>query len=121
MAEGKFVSYLRVSTIKQGRSGLGLEAQRAAVETFLDGGRWKIIEEFVETESGKRDDRPALQRALTSCRIHHATLAIAKLDRLSRDAALSVPKTMYGRRPRCKREIDYQRSVRVRSCIRPLN
>jgi DNA invertase Pin-like site-specific DNA recombinase len=87
MAEGKFVSYLRVSTIKQGRSGLGLEAQRAAVETFLDGGRWKIIEEFVETESGKRDDRPALQRALTSCRIHHATLAIAKLDRLSRDAA----------------------------------
>src|SRR3954453_4806650 len=60
MAEGKFVSYLRVSTIKQGRSGLGLEAQRAAVETFLDGGRWKIIEEFVETKSGKRDDRPAV-------------------------------------------------------------
>ncbi len=87
MAEGKFVSYLRVSTIKQGRSGLGLEAQRAAVETFLDGGRWKIIEEFVETESGKRDDRPALQRALTSCRIHDATLLIAKSDRLSRDAA----------------------------------
>jgi DNA invertase Pin-like site-specific DNA recombinase len=87
MAEGKFVSYLRVSTIKQGRSGLGLEAQRAAVETFLDGGRWKIIEEFVETESGKRDDRPALHRALTSCRIHDATLLIAKLDRLSRDAA----------------------------------
>lgn len=87
MAQGKFISYLRVSTAKQGRSGLGLEAQRAAVEAFLNGGRWIVLEEFVETESGKWDDRPALQRALTSCRIHDATLLIAKLDRLSRDAA----------------------------------
>jgi hypothetical protein len=66
MAAGKFVSDLRVSTIKQGRSGLVLEAQRAAVESFLNGGRWKIIEEFVETEteSGKADDRASLQRAV---------------------------------------------------------
>jgi DNA invertase Pin-like site-specific DNA recombinase len=60
MAQGKFASYLRKSTQKQERSGLGLEAQRAAVDTFLNGGRWTILEEFVETESGKRDDRPAL-------------------------------------------------------------
>jgi DNA invertase Pin-like site-specific DNA recombinase len=86
MAEGKFVSYLRVSTGKQERSGLGLEAQRKAVTDFLDGGDWKIIEEFVETESGKRDDRPALMQALSLCRIHGAALVIAKLDRLSRDA-----------------------------------
>jgi DNA invertase Pin-like site-specific DNA recombinase len=87
MAEGKFVSYLRVSTGKQERSGLGLEAQRKAVTDYLNGGRWAIIEEFVETESGKRDDRPKLTEALTLCRIHGATLLIAKLDRLSRDAS----------------------------------
>ena len=87
MAEGKFVSYLRVSTGKQERSGLGLEAQRNAVAQFLNGGNWSIIQEFVETESGKRDDRPKLVEALTLCRIHGATLLIAKLDRLSRDAS----------------------------------
>ena len=54
---------------------------------YLNGGRWDIIEEFVETESGKRDDRPKLTEALTLCRIHGATLLIAKLDRLSRDAS----------------------------------
>ena len=87
MAAGKFIPYYRVSTARQGRSGLGLDAQRAAVEAFLNGGSWQIIEEFIETESGKRDDRPELQKALASCRIHRATLLIAKLDRLSRDAA----------------------------------
>jgi DNA invertase Pin-like site-specific DNA recombinase len=87
MAEGKFVSYLRVSTGKQERSGLGLEAQRKAVADFLNGGQWTIIEEFVETESGKRDDRPKLTEALTLCRLRGATLLIAKLDRLSRDAS----------------------------------
>ena len=57
---GKFVSYLRVSTKRQGASGLGLEAQRAAVTTFLNGGRWKLVEEHVEIESGKDDhNRPA--------------------------------------------------------------
>lgn len=87
MADGKFVSYLRVSTARQGRSGLGLEAQRAAVTDFLNGGRWKLIDEFVEVESGSKNDREALAAALATCRLHKATLVIAKLDRLSRDAA----------------------------------
>jgi DNA invertase Pin-like site-specific DNA recombinase len=86
MAQGKFVSYLRVSTDKQGRSGLGLEAQRKAVEDFLNGGRWTLLEEFVEVESGSRDGRPKLAEGLALCRLHGATLVIAKLDRLSRDA-----------------------------------
>ena len=87
MAKGRYVSYLRVSTDRQGRSGLGLEAQRKTVEDFLNGGRWNLIAEFVEVESGKRDDRPKLAEALALCRVHNATLVIAKLDRLSRDAA----------------------------------
>jgi DNA invertase Pin-like site-specific DNA recombinase len=83
---GKFVAYYRVSTQKQGRSGLGLEAQRHAVAEFLDGGDWKIVGEFTEVESGKKSDRPELARALAMCRLHGATLVIAKLDRLSRNA-----------------------------------
>lgn len=84
--DGKFVSYLRVSTKRQGQSGLGLEAQRAAVESFLNGGRWRLVEECIEVESGKEDDnRPELARALEACKIYKATLVIAKLDRLSRD------------------------------------
>ena len=86
MAEGKFVSYLRVSTAKQGASGLGLEAQRKAVADFLNGGRWSVIRELVEVESGKRADRPKLAEAMALCRLHGAVLVIAKLDRLSRDA-----------------------------------
>jgi DNA invertase Pin-like site-specific DNA recombinase len=86
MASGTFVSYLRVSTGKQERSGLGLDAQRQAVAAYLNGGDWKLHHEFVEVESGRKDDRPALGRALAMCRILGATLAIAKLDRLSRDA-----------------------------------
>ena len=54
MAEGKFVSYLRVSTDRQGASGLGLEGQRAAVDGYLNGGKWKLLKEYVEVESGKR-------------------------------------------------------------------
>jgi hypothetical protein len=84
--EGKWISYLRVSTGRQGRSGLGLEAQRAAVESYLNGGNWKLVKEFVEVESGKNDDRPVLAQALKACRLYGAKLAIAKLDRLSRDA-----------------------------------
>ena len=87
MAEGRFVSYLRVSTAKQGASGLGTEAQRKAVTDYLNGGRWSLIAEVVEVESGKRDDRPKLAEALALCRIHNAVLVVAKLDRLSRDAA----------------------------------
>lgn len=87
MATGKFVSYLRVSTQRQGRSGLGLEAQRQAVADYLNGGRWKLIAEYVEVESGKRNDRPKLAEALAACRLYGATLLIAKFDRLSRNAA----------------------------------
>ena len=87
MASGKFVSYLRVSTQEQGRSGLGLEAQRRAVADYLNGGRWELKAEFVEVESGKRGDRPELAKAMAACRVHRAVLVIAKLDRLSRNQA----------------------------------
>ncbi len=85
MAQGMFVSYLRVSTKRQGASGLGLEAQRKAVDDFLNGGRWTITAEFTEVESGSRDDRPELAKAVAACRLYGAKLVIAKLDRLSRD------------------------------------
>src|SRR5215470_13792008 len=81
----KFVSYCRVSTAKQGRSGLGLEAQRAAINDFLNGGQWKLIAEYVEVETGKNDDRPELRKALHQAKVTGATLVIAKLDRLSRN------------------------------------
>ena len=84
---GNFVSYLRVSTARQGTSGLGLEAQRTAVTGYLNGGRWTLVKEVVEVESGKRNDRPALAAALRLCKKHKATLVIAKLDRLARNVA----------------------------------
>ena len=86
MAKGKFVSYLRVSTKRQGQSGLGLEAQRKAVENYLNGGSWELIAEHIEVESGKRDARPELRKALHHAKVTGATLVIAKLDRLSRNA-----------------------------------
>jgi DNA invertase Pin-like site-specific DNA recombinase len=85
MANGKFISYLRVSTARQGISGLGLEAQREAVAGYLNGGRWKLVKEVQEVESGKKNDRPAIAEALRLCRLHDATLIIAKLDRLARN------------------------------------
>jgi DNA invertase Pin-like site-specific DNA recombinase len=82
---GKYIAYYRVSTDKQKRSGLGLDAQREAVRNFLNGGRWQLSGEFTERESGKRDDRPALAQALAMCRVMNATLVVAKLDRLARN------------------------------------
>jgi DNA invertase Pin-like site-specific DNA recombinase len=83
---GKWISYLRVSTDRQGASGLGLEAQRKAVLDYLDGGRWQLAAEFVEIESGKRsNNRPQLAAALAACKKQKAKLVIAKLDRLARN------------------------------------
>jgi DNA invertase Pin-like site-specific DNA recombinase len=87
MAQGKFVAYYRVSTARQGRSRLGLEGQKQAVADYLNGGRWTLVAEYIEVESGRKNDRAELQRALAACRLHRATLIIAKLDRLSRNAA----------------------------------
>jgi DNA invertase Pin-like site-specific DNA recombinase len=84
---GKFVAYFRVSTDRQGKSGLGLEAQREAVMGYLNGGSWSLLAEFMEVESGKDSDRPQLAAALAACKKHRAKLVIAKLDRLSRNLA----------------------------------
>ena len=83
----RFVAYYRVSTDKQGKSGLGLDAQQQAVRQYLNGGAWELVGEFTEVESGKKDDRPQLAAALAACRKHKATLVIAKLDRLARNVA----------------------------------
>jgi DNA invertase Pin-like site-specific DNA recombinase len=85
--QGKFVAYYRVSTDRQGKSGLGLEAQQAAVRQYLNGGSWQLVGEHVEIETGKRSDRPELVMALDACRRQRAKLVIAKLDRLSRNLA----------------------------------
>ena len=88
--DGKFVAYYRVSTKKQGQSGLGLEAQKAAVTDYLNGGRWRLVAHFTEVESGKRSDRPELAKALAMCRLRGATLVVAKLDRLARNVVLAL-------------------------------
>ena len=87
MKDTRFVTYLRVSTDQQGRSGLGLEAQRTAVaaHVFSSGGR--IVAEHVEVESGRKKDRPELAAALEAARALRAVLLIAKLDRLARNVA----------------------------------
>jgi DNA invertase Pin-like site-specific DNA recombinase len=89
MANGKFIAYYRVSTQKQGQSGLGLEAQKASVASYLNGGTWELMGEFVEVETGKGanalDKRPKLRAALEACHKHGTTLIIAKLDRLARN------------------------------------
>jgi DNA invertase Pin-like site-specific DNA recombinase len=86
-SNGGFVAYYRVSTSKQGSSGLGIEAQRAAVISYLNGGDWRIIAEFTEVESGRRSDRPALEQALAAARLHRVPLVVAKVDRLTRSVA----------------------------------
>ncbi len=87
--KGRFVAYYRVSTARQGRSGLGLDAQRESVRAYLDGGRWELLKEFTEVETGKGsnalDRRPVLKEAVEFAKKHKATLLIAKLDRLSRN------------------------------------
>src|SRR3984957_905729 len=85
--DGKFIAYYRVSTDRQGMNGHGLTAQRKAVEDYLNGGRWSLVDEFTEVESGKRADRPELEKALAACKKQKARLVIAKLDRLSRNLA----------------------------------
>jgi DNA invertase Pin-like site-specific DNA recombinase len=80
-----YIAYFRVSTQRQGRSGLGLEAQQQAVTVFLHGHGELIIESFTEIESGRKNDRPQLAAALDACRKHKAILVIAKLDRLARN------------------------------------
>ena len=84
-AAPRFIAYYRVSTDKQGRSGLGLEAQRAAVAAHVAGTRGAVAAEFVEVESGRKRDRPQLAAALADCRARRAMLVIAKLDRLARN------------------------------------
>lgn len=83
----KAVAYFRVSTAAQGRSGLGLEAQKAAVAELARQRDWRVLAEFTEVESGKRNDRPELAKALHHAKVTGAVLVIAKLDRLSRNAA----------------------------------
>jgi len=82
---GKVITYYRVSTARQGESGLGLEAQQDAVSKFLNGGEWELSGEFVEVESGRKKNRPQLLAALKQAKAEKATLVIAKLDRLARN------------------------------------
>ncbi|MDC0929638.1 recombinase family protein [Planktomarina temperata] len=86
MSQGSIVTYLRVSTARQGKSGLGLEAQQKAVADYLSTGQWNLLEDFVEVESGKNSKRPKLLEAIELCKASGAKLLVAKLDRLARDA-----------------------------------
>ena len=83
----KFVAYERVSTARQGRSGLWLEAQRRAIDDFAASRGADVLARFTEVESGRKNERPELGKALNLAKLTGATLVIAKLDRLSRNAA----------------------------------
>lgn len=87
MTSQRFISYIRVSTGRQGVSGLGLDAQATAVATYVAGLNGSILHQYVEVESGKTASRPVLQEALAHCSRAKAKLVIAKLDRLSRNVA----------------------------------
>ncbi len=91
MTEGNFIAYYRVSTDRQGRSGLGLEAQQQAVLDFLNGGGWQLLADYTEVESGRVAARPELTKALAHAKKEKATLLIAKADRLSRKVAFVAP------------------------------
>ena len=82
----RFIAYYRVSTDKQGASGLGLEAQHAVVRAYVESQGGQLVAEFEEVESGKRRDRPQLSEAIANAKLYDATLVIAKLDRLARNA-----------------------------------
>lgn len=84
--ENRFVAYLRVSTQRQGRSGLGLESQQQMISDYLRSVNGKQCAAFTEIESGKREDRPELSKALAACRVYGACLLVAKLDRLARNS-----------------------------------
>ena len=86
----RYIAYYRVSTQRQGLSGLGLDAQKKAVREHLGNNGWPPIKEFTEVESGAKNDRPQLLKALKACRVHQAQLVIAKLDRLARNAAFLI-------------------------------
>jgi DNA invertase Pin-like site-specific DNA recombinase len=83
----EYVSYLRVSTQRQGQSGLGIEAQRAAVEQYIQQLNGTLLAEYVEVETGSGKARPILVQSISLCRQRKATLLIAKLDRLARNVA----------------------------------
>ena len=78
-SHGGFIAYYRVSASKRGKSGLGIEAQRATVANYLNGGDWRIIDEFVEVESGRQFDRPELDKALTAVRVRRVPVVVAKV------------------------------------------
>jgi DNA invertase Pin-like site-specific DNA recombinase len=82
----RFISYLRVSTQRQGRSGLGLQAQQQMIDEYVKSTGGTVVASYTEIESGARNDRPELSKALSSCRVYGATLLVGKLDRLSRDS-----------------------------------
>jgi len=84
-SEGNFVIYLRVSTKKQGIEGNGIAAQRQQCLNHLNGGNWHLIGEYTEQESGRKNDRPELLKAIEHCAKEGATLVVAKLDRLARN------------------------------------
>lgn len=96
----KYVGYVRVSTKQQGHSGLGLESQRESVARFV-ASRGELVASYTEVESGRKDDRPQLARALAACRRYGAVLVVAKLDRLSRDAAFLLELRKAGTRFVC--------------------
>ena len=87
MEEKRFVAYIRVSTRRQGASGLGLQAQQEIIQKHLNGD--SPIAEFIEVESGRKSDRPKLHEALELCKKKKATLIVAKMDRLSRNVAFT--------------------------------
>ena len=92
MSEGRlarrYVAYYRVSTVQQGQFGLGIEAQRAAVQDYVAAHPGFVVAEFSEVMSGRKDSRPELAKALSMCRIARAVLVIARLDRLSRNVEM---------------------------------